>query len=465
MANVAENRQSRPASRPAMAARIAAGEDVYGIVHWGLNTYTDREWGYGDADPALLAPARFDADQIVRACRDGGLCGLVVVAKHHDGFCLWPTRTTDYCIAASPFRCRTSGAECRDYVGAMSDACRRAGLKFGVYCSPWDRNSADYGTPKYVETYHAQLRELLDGRYGDVFEMWFDGANGGDGHYGGARERRRIGPGYYRFDEVFDFVRRMQPGATIFSGESDDSDLRWPGNEMGFLDPDSRATVVSTGGFADGAFGNPDYVAQRNAGTPDGAFFRVAEADFPLRRGWFWHEGECGTAKSGETLAKIYLGSVGNGGMMNIGIAPNADGVLDEEDAAALRHFAMLRRELFAREVASAASAAPETPVSEPFNVVVMREDVAHGERVDGWELLADGRPLLRGRSIGAKRIRVLPEPCAARRCALRITAGAEGAAASFALYRADGEVVRCILAATAPADETDTAKWMEAGR
>ena len=229
---------ARPAPRPALNARLDSDVDLIGIVHWGLNTYTDREWGFGDENPAMLNPSNFDADAIVAACKAGGLRGLVVVAKHHDGFCLWPTKTTRHNISRSPFR---SGKG--DYVREMAEACARAGLKFGVYVSPWDRNNADYGTPKYVETFHAQIKELLSGGYGDVFEMWFDGANGGDGWYGGAKERRTIAAGYYRFDEVFAFVRALQPGVCIFAGESDDSDFRWPGNERGELGPDSRATV------------------------------------------------------------------------------------------------------------------------------------------------------------------------------------------------------------------------------
>ena len=304
----------RPAPRAALAARLAAGPEIYGIVHWGLNTYTDREWGFGDEDPAMLAPAAFDADQIVGACKAGGLDGLIIVAKHHDGFCLWPTKTTSHNISKAPFG--------KDYVKEMEQACRRAGLKFGVYVSPWDRNSAHYATDRYVEIFHAQIKELLGGGYGEVFEMWFDGANGGDGWYGGARELRKIGASadYYRFEDVFRFVRAMQPGVTIFAGENDDSDFRWPGNERGVLDPDSRATVCSVGGFIDGKYGNPDYKSQINTGSPHGSFFRVCEADFPLRRGWFYHEKERGTTKSAAYLMKLYLSSVGNAATMNIGI-------------------------------------------------------------------------------------------------------------------------------------------------
>ena len=152
---------SRPVPRPALLERLRNGPELIGIVHWGLNTYTDREWGFGDEAPSLLNPAAFDASQIVGACKAGGIGGLVVVAKHHDGFCLWPTKTTEHNIAKSPFR----GGK-GDYVREMERACRKHGLKFGVYVSPWDRNSAHYGTEKYVALYHAQIKELLCGDYG-----------------------------------------------------------------------------------------------------------------------------------------------------------------------------------------------------------------------------------------------------------------------------------------------------------
>ena len=450
-----EKARERPVPRPAMAERLATDVDVIGIVHWGLNTYTDREWGYGDEDPAMLNPAKFDADQIVAACKAGGLKGLVVVAKHHDGFCLWPTKTTEHNITKTPFWKGTgNGEQGRDYVKEMEQACRRAGLKFGVYCSPWDRNSAHYATEKYVKIYHAQLKELLGGAYGDIFEMWFDGANGGDGYYGGAREKRKIGADYYRFGEVFKFVRELQPSVTIFAGERDDSDLRWCGNERGFISEDSRATVVRTGGFCDGKYGNPDYVPMRNEGLPDGDFFRVNEADFPLRKGWFYHEGERGTTKSGAYLAKLYVGTVGNGGTMNIGIAPNKDGVLDADDVKALRDFGELRKALFAHEAKDGGQ----------FNVVVLREDVSNGELVDKWEFVADGKTILRGKSIGNKRIRLLQESVAAKGCAVRVLRGVGTPKVSYTLYCADQAVIDAILNAKGDDGETDTAKWMTKG-
>ena len=432
--------------------RLRADEDVIGIVHWGLNTYTDREWGYGDENPRDLNPAKFDADQICRACADGGLKGLVVVAKHHDGFCLWPTKTTAHNITKSPFR----GGK-GDYVREMANACRKAGMKFGVYVSPWDRNSADYGTAKYVETYHAQIKELLDGSYGEVFEMWFDGANGGDGYYGGAREKRRIPDGYYRFDEVFKFVRELQPKVCIFAGEHDTADFRWPGNEKGELDPDSRATICTVGGYADCTYGNPDYGKYINTGCVNGKFFKMCEADFPLRPGWFYHAKERGKSKHAAYLMNRYLVTVGNGGTMNIGIAPNKDGLLDEEDVKALRGFKAIKDAFFAR--------LPHP--SEPCNVVVMSEDVSHGEQISDWCLKSGDRILASGKSIGHKRIRILNEPVIPT--SIKLDYKTDGVpkhdgwcvSVRFQSYAVDPELIRLVKSATTESGETDTAKWM----
>ena len=467
-----------PKPGPALAARIAAGDcEVYGIVHWGLNTYTDREWGFGDENPEMLAPAHFDADQIVGACKAGGLGGLIVVAKHHDGFCLWPTKTTEHNITKTPFWRGTGTGDRgtgRDYVKEMEQACRRAGLKFGVYVSPWDRHDADYAKPEYVEKYHAQIKELLSGDYGEVFEMWFDGANGGDGWYGGAKERRRIGGDYYRFPEVFKFVRALQPKVCIFAGESDDSDLRWPGNEKGELDPNSCATICTVGGFADGKYGNPEYGRcinrgmrnfENTAGHP--MFFRVCECDFPMRPGWFYHAKERGKTKSAAYLMQRYLNTVGNGGTMNIGIAPNKDGRLDEEDVKALKGFKTLKDAFFARHIDEGGRA----------NVVVMTEDVSHGELVDGWSLVQEKKKwlwgvetklLAEGRTIGIKRIRVLKEPVKTSEIKFRHGCPRDffpGYSLRCRYYYADPELVSLIESATTESGETDTAKWMMAGK
>ncbi len=448
----------RPVPNKVLLERLEKGPHIIGIVHWGLNTYTDQEWGYGDANPALLAPPNFDADQIVAAAKAGGLGGLVIVAKHHDGFCLWPTKTTDYNISKSPFVCKSGGAECRDYVKAMSDACLRAGLKFGVYVSPWDRHDIDYAKPAYVNKFHTQIKELLGGAYGDVFEMWFDGANGGDGWYGGTKERRKFPSAdeYYRFGEVFNFVRTLQPKVTIFAGENDASDFRWPGNEAGILVGDSRATIETVGGFAGGRYGNRNYSSLINSGSIEGSYFRVCEADFPLRRGWFWHKREDGRQKNAAYLARLYLSSIGNGGIMNIGLAPNKDGRLGEDDCRALKGFSVIREALFKKEAKE----------GEQFNIVVMSEDISVGEQVDEWEFSAGGKVLFKGKSIGMKRIRVLETPVQATGCALKVLkSGGKEKDVKFKLYYADPELVRLVLNASSNHGETDTAKWMTKDR
>ncbi len=182
--------------------------EFYGFLHFTVNTFTNREWGDGDESPALFNPTDFDADQIVAAAKDGGMKGLILTCKHHDGFCLWPSRYTEHSVKNSPFK--------RDVVKGISEACARAGLKFGIYLSPWDRNHKDYGTPEYLVYYRNQLRELLTD-YGPVFEIFFDGANGGDGYYGGAYERREIdNRTYYDWPNTWQIVRDLQPNTVLF---------------------------------------------------------------------------------------------------------------------------------------------------------------------------------------------------------------------------------------------------------
>ena len=308
-----------------------------------------------------------------------------------------------------------------------------------------------------TDVFQQQLRELLSGNYGEIFEMWFDGANGGDGYYGGAREKRRIPDGYYRYDaETFAMVRRLQPKVSIFN-ELDAADFRFGGNERGLVDPDSRAT----GGHYDGVWEN--YKKWSNTGLIDGSTFHPIEADFPLRKGWFYHEKDRGTTKSAAYLTKLYLSSVGNAATMNIGIAPNKEGLLDADDVKALAGFKTLKDALFAHEVTTGGSQYPAT-VGEPFNVVVMREDISRGEQVDEWEFVADGKAILRGKSIGVKRIRVLETPCTAKSCEVKVLKdGGALQGVSFKLYRADHELVRLVLSPTTESGETDTAKWMTA--
>jgi len=411
-AGFAQAATARPVPDRNLLERMRSGVDVIGIVHFGLNTFTDREWGYGSESPDDFNPTDFSADQIVKACRDGGIKGLVVVAKHHDGFCLWPTKTTEHNVSKSRWMDGKG-----DYVGAMEKACRKFGVKFGVYCSPWDRNNAAYATPEYVKTFHAQVEELNDGRYGEIFEMWFDGANGGDGYYGGAWEKRSIGVArkYYKMAELLARVRELQPQVCFFGG---DRGFTWPGNEKGEVPPES-------------------------GGTRDDGTFRIYEADFPLRPGWFYHESQDGYSRSGEFLMKIYLRTVGNGATMDIGIAPDRRGRLSDEDVGCLRRFAEIREEFFSKPVADTAS---------PFNVIVMTEDIEHGERVDEWRIVLDGRELAKGGKIGTKRIRVLDAPVSGKELRLEVVKGdAKAEEIKVELFAADVELVRKVMASEEP--------------
>ena len=299
---------------------------MYGFVHFTMNTFTDREWGFGDEDPATFNPTALIAHQWVAAAKAGGLKGLILTAKHHDGFCLWPTATTTHHIGASPFR----GGH-GDVVAEFAAACRAGGLEVGLYCSPWDRNHPAYGTPAYVDVYHAQVKELLT-RYGELFEFWFDGANGGDGWYGGAKETRKIdNRTYYRFPELWAECHRLQPNAVLFSDAG--PDIRWCGNERGVTSTTNWAKVRPEG-FAPGLVDDMERLAH---GDADGTVWRGVEVDFSIRPGWFWHHTE--QPKSGAELFGLWLSSYGRGATFLLNLTPDRRGLIPNEDVAALADF------------------------------------------------------------------------------------------------------------------------------
>jgi len=298
----------------------------YGFVHFTQNTFTDKEWGFGDEDPAGFNPTALDCGQWVEAAKAGGLTALILTAKHHDGFCLWPTATTPHNISRSPFR----GGK-GDLVRELAEACRAGGIDFGLYCSPWDRNHAEYGRPGYVETYHAQWKELLT-NYGPLCELWFDGANGGDGYYGGAREKRSIDAQvYYRFEELWAECRRLQPGALLFSDGG--PGLRWCGNESGFSGFTSWCKVNPAGAFP----GKVDDHSRLPLGEADGTIWRPVEVDVSIRPGWFFHPHE--RPRTGEELFNIWLSSVGQNAGMLLNLAPDRRGLIPSEDLVSLNRF------------------------------------------------------------------------------------------------------------------------------
>ncbi|HEX6738019.1 MAG TPA: alpha-L-fucosidase [Vicinamibacteria bacterium] len=317
--------------------------EFYGFLHFTVNTFTDKEWGYGDESPALFDPTDFDADQIVRTAREAGMKGLILTCKHHDGFCLWPSKHTAHSVKASPWR----GGK-GDVVREISDACRRHGLRFGIYLSPWDRNHAQYGRPEYVAYFRDQLRELLTG-YGDIFEIFFDGANGGDGYYGGARETRRIDrETYYDWPTTWRLVRELQPGAVMFSDAG--PDVRWVGNEKGI----AGETCWATSNSGDFVPGRAD-TERLNRGDRPGTHWAPAECDVSIRPGWFHHASEDGQVRSARNLVDLYYSSVGRGASLLLNLPPDRRGRIPDADVSALREFRRILDATFGQDLASGA--------------------------------------------------------------------------------------------------------------
>ena len=356
--------------------------EVFLLIHFSLNTYTDKEWGYGDEDPKLFNPKAQDADQVIQALKRGGMNGVILVAKHHDGFCLWPTKTTPHNITKASWK-EGKG----DLVLEYSKSAKKYGLKFGVYCSPWDRNTGKYGTDKYLPMYQAQITELLS-NYGPIFEMWFDGANGGDGYYGGAREKRSIDRfTYYDWSNTWGIVRKLQPMACIFGDVGPDS--RWVGNEKGYCAEDSWATFNPKGKTDPARPANGDSMnhVEGPAGHKGGAYWIPAECDFPLRKGWFWHPDQDPTVKSPAKLMDIYFHSVGKGGCMNVGVAPNRDGMVCDADIKSLDTFGAALDDLFAVNYAEGAKvkASAVRPAEDADAALYSPDNLIDADRYSYW--------------------------------------------------------------------------------
>jgi alpha-L-fucosidase len=390
------------------------------FCHFGVNTFTDREWGDGNEDPAIFAPARLDARQWARAAKAGGFRSMILTAKHHDGFCLWPSATTQHSVAASPWR----GGQ-GDVVREFVDAARAEGLRAGLYLSPWDRNSPAYGdSPRYNDLYCAQLTELLT-RYGSLAEVWFDGANGE-----GPNGKRQV----YDWPRVFALVRRFQPDAVIFSDAG--PDIRWCGNENGAAGDPNWSAVDPTVVPFPGASG-PTVESMLLHGDPLGSVWRPAEADVSIRPGWFHHPAEDARVKTVDRLADLYFSSVGRNSKLLLNVPPTRDGVLHDTDVARLAGFRERLSAMFANDEAAAAparwrsidasAAELEVDLGRAVNVSVarMEEPIATGQTVSSYELHGEGetgwRPISRGTTIGYARLDRFT-PVNVRRIRLRIT-------------------------------------------
>ena len=309
--------------------------ETYAFIHFGLNTFNDREWGYGDTDPKTFNPTNLDCEQWAQTLVKAGMKGVILTAKHHDGFCLWPFEGTDYSVKNSPWKNGQGNV-----VKELSEACKKYGLKFAVYLSPWDRHQANYGTPEYLPYFYAQLRDLLT-NYGPVFEVWFDGANGGDGWYGGAKDIRTIDrKNYYNYPRIYEMLDSIQPQAIIFSDGG--PGCRWVGNEKGFAGA-TNWSFLRKGEVHPGY--DKNYELQY--GHPDGNQWVPAECDVSIRPGWFYHPEEDDRVKSPDQLVDLYYRSVGHNATLLLNFPVDRRGLIHPVDSAnAVRFHEMIQRQL-----------------------------------------------------------------------------------------------------------------------
>lgn len=390
------------------------------FIHFGPNTFTDVEWGGGKEDPNLFAPSHLDCNQWVKALKAGGIKGVIITAKHHDGFCLWPSKLSSHTVAQSGWR----GGK-GDVLKELSEACHKEGLKFGVYLSPWDRNHPTYGTPAYNQTFVGMLKEVLT-HYGPVFEVWFDGANGE-----GPNGKRQV----YDWPLFNATVKKYQPHAVIFSDAG--PDLRWVGNEEGIASETSWSTIPS-GRYVPGT----PYSSELGEGQEGGDLWVTPECDVSIRPGWFYHQAEDGKVKSPETLFDLYEKSVGRNSLLLLNVPPNRQGLISEADIQALLGFRKLVTKIYGTSLSSGAhltssshfighdlaqlskkdgfwaassedseptiTLALPTPIS--FNRVVLGEPIALGQRVKSFTVQAklvtgDWKTIASGTTIGRRRM------------------------------------------------------------
>jgi alpha-L-fucosidase len=392
------------------------------FVHFGMNTFTDREWGQGTEDPKLFNPTDLDAGQWVEAVRAAGIRGLIVTAKHHDGFCLWPSRFTEHSVKSSPWRDGKG-----DVVGEVAAACKKAGLKFGVYLSPWDRHEPTYGdSPRYNDHFKNQLRELLTD-YGEISEVWFDGACAE-----GPNGKRQV----YDWKGYYALIRELQPGAVIsIMGP----DARWIGNEAG-VTRESEWSVIPVVGFDDlPDEKNPGGIAHLDAQAKDlGSIDRIAtvakqggrliwypgQVDVSIRPGWFYHAAEDDKVKTLDHLLDIYYTSVGGNAQLLLNIPPDKRGRIHENDVRRLKELGDRLRTTFSVNLAAptgytlnanSSKTVIERDLVGPktFNVAMIKEDIRHGQRIEAFALdVWDGKgwkEIAQGSTIGWKKLLRFP--------------------------------------------------------
>ncbi len=376
-------------------------KEFYLFMHFGPNTFTDLEWGHGSENPTVFNPTQLDCNQWARIAKASGAKGIVITAKHHDGFCLWPSKYSNHTVRESSWMDGKG-----DVIKMLSEACKKVGIDMGVYISPWDKNHPKYGTAAYNDVYINTMKELLT-NYGNFFELWWDGANG-EGPNGKKQE--------YDFTKFKDSALTYQPQLIIFSDIGPHA--RWIGNENGIIHP-TNWNLLDTAGFkrGEGAPANDTL----NSGNFNGKHWIGAEADVSIRKGWFYHPEEDSTVKSAATLFNIYLQSVGHGGNLILNVPPNRKGLIDPLDSAALMEFKKTRDHAFANDLLKNAkihrsnnSIEIHFPKAVTLNTIELKEAIELGQRViqfdiNGSSNSKDFKTIASGTTIGHKRIIQFP--------------------------------------------------------
>ena len=311
--------------------------EFYFFVHFGPNTFTDKEWGHGDEPEDVFNPTQLNCRQWARIAKQAGAKGIIITAKHHDGFCLWPSRYSTHTVRESKWK---NGKG--DVLKELSQACKEYGLKFGVYISPWDRNHPKYGTPQYNDVFVNMMKEIFT-NYGPIWELWWDGANGE-----GPNGKKQV----YDWDRFKKTVKALSPNTVVFSDVG--PHIRWVGNENGIAG-ETNWNYLDTAGYTAGA-GAPS-TATLNTGNAIGKAWIPAECDVSIRPGWFWHANEDSKVKSGEQLFDLYLKSVGRGSNLLLNVPPDRRGLINENDSVALMAFKKLRDQNFSNNLLQDAKA------------------------------------------------------------------------------------------------------------
>jgi alpha-L-fucosidase len=376
-------------------------KEFYLFMHFGPNTFTNLEWGKGSEDPNVFNPTAIDCNQWASIAKAAGAKGIIITAKHHDGFSLWPSKFSKHTVRESKWM---NGKG--DVIKMLSEACKKAGIEMGVYISPWDRNHPEYGTAAYNDIYIQTMKELLTG-YGNLTELWWDGANGE-----GPNGKKQV----YDFTRFKDSAMSYQPNILIFSDIG--PHIRWVGNENGLIN-ETNWNLLDTAGFkrGEGAPANDTL----NRGNFNGKNWIGAEADVSIRKGWFYHEEEDSTVKSGKTLFNLYLKSVGHGGNLLLNVPPNRKGLIAPQDSAALMDFRKIREAAFKTNLFKNAviknnkneiEICLTTPVT--INSIQLQEQIKFGQRVIRFEIYAgdkeaDMKKIAGSTTIGRKKIIQFP--------------------------------------------------------